>query len=343
MGSLFSIDTLTNNFTIKHLFDPFNLPDGKNPNGNLVEWSNGKLYGTTRNGGFNDIGPSTGGVIFQLDPITNSYIKKIDLDSTTGSYPYELIKANNNKLYGLAGSGGLDDYGNHFGTLFEYDPATNTIINKHNFGFHGVSQPYFTGNGLTGYLLQASNGKLYGTNQYGMFEYDYILDSMKVTFAFSIDINISNAGQSIIEICRKPSYRHLIIDTLMLCKNGSFNFIVQSTNANFYQWNKYGTPIQNQIDSMISISSIQLSDSGIYTCTMVNQCGVTESKNLIIKVKDCTGIDIEFGIANAIVITPNPISGEFQLLISKSSEIIIKKVTIRNLLGQVLYTDNSNN
>jgi hypothetical protein len=346
MGSIFSIDTGSNTTTIKYLFNAFDIYSGKNPNGGLIEVNN-KLYGTTLNGGANEQGPfnpGRGGVIFEFDISTNSYTKKIDLDTISGSTPFELIKADNNKLYGLTGVGGADDLGNHYGTLIEYDPTTNLLSKKHDFGFHGTTWPYYnTGYGNTGYLLQASNGKLYGTNQYCLFEYDYNSDSLRTCFVFGVDYPGFNPGKSLIEICRKPSYKYFYTDTFTVCVNHAFNYTVHSNNATTYQWNFNGTTIPTQTDSILNFNSIQLADSGTYTCTMQNQCGQTTTMNLAIKVSTCSGIDEQFGIENAIAISPNPAHEEIVLQIQSTNINTIKQVQLKNILGQIILQDVSGN
>ena len=55
------------------------------------------------------------GVIFEYDPITNTYTDKIDLASNTGSYPTGSLAISGGKFYGMTNAGGL----NHAGVIFE--------------------------------------------------------------------------------------------------------------------------------------------------------------------------------------------------------------------------------
>jgi uncharacterized repeat protein (TIGR03803 family) len=122
--------------------------DGTNPMGRLVQADNGKLYGITNNGGVDN-----GGVIFEYDPVTEQFTKKIDLTIATGSNPQNgLIKADNGKLYGMAFVGGSFDQG----TLFEYNPSANLCEKK--IDFDGATN----GANPKGMLMLGSNGKLYG-------------------------------------------------------------------------------------------------------------------------------------------------------------------------------------
>ncbi len=142
-------------------------PDGGSPQSNgLVLASNGRLYGTAYNGG------SVGnyGELFEFDPATSVYTKKIDFDFTnTGGYPVgSLIQASNGKLYGLTNVGGA----NNVGVVFEYDIASSVLTKKADFS---VASGYTPNGGLA----QAPNGKLYGMTYAGgasnvgtVFEFD---------------------------------------------------------------------------------------------------------------------------------------------------------------------------
>ena len=123
LGVLFEYVPATNTYTKKLDFD-WSL--GAHPFGSLLEAGNGKLYGMTNRGGVNNKG-----VLFEYDPATNTYTKKLDFDwNTTGARPHgSLIEAGNGKLYGMTFSGGVNDDG----VLFEYDPTTNTYTKKFDF------------------------------------------------------------------------------------------------------------------------------------------------------------------------------------------------------------------
>ena len=126
-GVLFEYNPSTNGYTKKFDFD--GTARGAIPYESLLEASNGKLYGMTCYGG------SSGyGVLFEYDPASNTYTKKLDFDGTNnGRYPNGgLMQASNGKLYGMASSGGVNDYG----VLFEYDPSTNAYTKKARFRWY---------------------------------------------------------------------------------------------------------------------------------------------------------------------------------------------------------------
>ncbi|HWA35980.1 MAG TPA: choice-of-anchor tandem repeat GloVer-containing protein [Cyclobacteriaceae bacterium] len=164
LGTIFEFNPGSATFTSKHDFN--SAISGETPNGDLVQATNGKLYGLTLSGG------ATGdGTLIEFDPANGNVILKVSFNFLlTGSGPNgSLTQANNGKLYGMTTHGGA----NQLGTLFEYDPASGVLTKKIDFsGASNGSTPY-------GSLTNGSNGKLYGlTNQGGstnkgvLFEFD---------------------------------------------------------------------------------------------------------------------------------------------------------------------------
>jgi uncharacterized repeat protein (TIGR03803 family) len=98
------------------------------------------------------------GVIFEWDPATNIYAKKLDFNIAFGCYPSgSLIRAKNGILYGLTASGGKYN----MGVLFEWDPETEKYTKL--IDFQGVTN----GKNPRGSLIQATNDKLYGMTSSG--------------------------------------------------------------------------------------------------------------------------------------------------------------------------------
>ncbi|MEQ9593232.1 MAG: T9SS type A sorting domain-containing protein [Cyclobacteriaceae bacterium] len=149
-GVIFEFNANTGAYTVKHTFS---YTDGSYPEGSLTKAANGKLYGLTKDGGVNEEG-----VIFEYDYITSTYTKLHDLDQViTGAYPTStFFEASNGKLYAPMTSGGATNYG----TIVEFDPATNILLKRAD--FNG------TGNGGNPeYTLVERSGKLYGITSYG--------------------------------------------------------------------------------------------------------------------------------------------------------------------------------
>lgn len=178
-GTIFSFDYTANTYETKIYYNK--ATNGANPLGNLVKANNGKLYGMVSSGG-----PDNVGFIFELDPATGVFTKKINFTGPNGARPSGgMSLAGNGKLYGMTTYGGSQG----LGVLFEYDPATNTYTKKKDFTSPNGQNP-------TGDLTLASNGKFYGllpTNfevpSGYLFEYDPATDALtsKISFNTSAD------------------------------------------------------------------------------------------------------------------------------------------------------------
>ncbi|NPD45586.1 choice-of-anchor tandem repeat GloVer-containing protein [Lentimicrobium sp. S6] len=188
LGVLFEYDLGSSTFSKKIDFD--GSIKGANPLGSLIQASNGKLYGMTSNGGTDDLG-----VLFEFDPVTGDYIKRLDFDGDNGSSPQgSLMQASNGKLYGMTFYGGTDNKG----VLFEYNPSLNTFSKI--LDFDGTTK----GQSPRGSLFQASNGKLFGMTGSGgvngkgvLFEINPVNNSYTKKFDFS---NGSGAYGTLIEV-----------------------------------------------------------------------------------------------------------------------------------------------
>ena len=125
--------------------------DGVNPGCDLVQASDGYLYGTAVNGGTNNLGTvfriSTNGIMTPL----YSFIGTND-----GSHPIAgLVQASDGYLYGTTQNGST----NNDGTIFRI--STNGVLTPlHTFMGNDGSIPLAS-------LVQASDGNLYGTTELG--------------------------------------------------------------------------------------------------------------------------------------------------------------------------------
>jgi uncharacterized repeat protein (TIGR03803 family) len=176
-GVLFEYDPATGSYIKKADFE--NISRGASPIASLIEIANGKLYGMTSFGGINN-----GGVLFEYDPDRGSFTKKFDFSDETGKQPSgALTLAPNGKLYGMTEQGG-----NGAGTIFTFDPATDTYEKVLDL------EPATTGSKPRGTLTLTSDGLFYGTTQEGGASDDGVLFSLdpatnafqkKVDFAFT--------------------------------------------------------------------------------------------------------------------------------------------------------------
>jgi uncharacterized repeat protein (TIGR03803 family) len=118
--------------------------DGRHPCGNLVEWTDGALYGTTERGGTNDQG-----TLYRVNKDGSGYSVLANFGGAWGVYPRGgLTRGPDGALYGTTDQGGQMG----FGTVFRYGPAFGDIA-----ALQIISQvPTITAVGLPGtnYLLQ---------------------------------------------------------------------------------------------------------------------------------------------------------------------------------------------
>jgi uncharacterized repeat protein (TIGR03803 family) len=123
-GTIFKTDKNGNSQKVVHCFESV---DAKEPHGDLIEASNGNLYGMTSEGGRYNLG-----TLIEYNISTNNVIKILDFDGVNkGATPYgNLFQASNGKLYGLTYEGGTKNKG----VLFEYDIANKAYSRKINFG-----------------------------------------------------------------------------------------------------------------------------------------------------------------------------------------------------------------
>ncbi len=161
-GGIFKVDTTANDaFMIVYQLDQ-NNGEGSSPQyGSMVyDDVNAVLYGTTAYGGANG-----NGAIFKLDPATGAMMtySPFNYSGSEGANPYTQLTAGaGGILYGVAYNGGIDqDSNTGNGTVFSFDPATETYTPLHTFdaSFTDGAYPY-------GQLLYDA-GKLYGTTYYG--------------------------------------------------------------------------------------------------------------------------------------------------------------------------------
>lgn len=148
-GVLYSYN-ITNG-TYADLFD-FSTAQGASPEGSLIQLSNGKLYGMTGEGGANNKG-----VIFSYDPATDTYTKLFDFGGANGENPAgSFVQATNGLLYGVTAAGGATGVG----VVFSFNASTNSFTKLDDFDVVNGAYSATT-------LLQAANGLLYGTTQFG--------------------------------------------------------------------------------------------------------------------------------------------------------------------------------
>lgn len=342
LGSIIRFSPSNNSFSYIY---PFNCTyyDGAGPTGSLIETVSGKLYGTTMRGGDYGYENSIGdGTLFEYDIDTNTFTKKVSFNgNTTGSIPGPLTAGPNNKLYGvLTGSGKNPDNPEQEvkGSLYEYDTATGNITIMHYFAKIGNDYP----TGLTpalNSLLLSSDGNFYGINGHGVFKFNPITKEVTLTGITSIDYFYPSDSSDLIEICRKPTYKYFDTDTYTYCIGESFAFDIKNTNATSYIWKKNGIELPTQTSGILNLTAMQVSDSGDYSCEMLNECGTTITMMLHLTVEGCMGLEEVIGMKNTITLYPNPATNTINLQMPENRNFEIQSLTIWNMLGQKMYFD----
>jgi uncharacterized repeat protein (TIGR03803 family) len=149
-GTIFRIDTAGGAFTSLH---EFLGSDGAGPDGDLIQATDGYLYGTTQGGG-----ASGYGTIFRMD--TNGTLTSLhSFSDADGKYPQAgVVQAADGNLYGTTFSGGASQ----FGTIFEIDRNGTTLRTLHSF----TGWPS-DGADPRGGLLAAPDGSFFGTASFG--------------------------------------------------------------------------------------------------------------------------------------------------------------------------------
>jgi len=151
----------------KTVFD-FHFPRGAFPVAGLVQGLDGDFYGTTSQGGVNDL---YGGTVFKITPggkITTLYSFCFEFSCTDGEFPNAgLVQATDGNLYGTTVHGGAyttsECNGSGCGTVFKIMPG-GTLTTLYSFC---PKYPCTDGQYPYAGLVQATDGNFYGTTYEG--------------------------------------------------------------------------------------------------------------------------------------------------------------------------------
>jgi uncharacterized repeat protein (TIGR03803 family) len=132
------------------------LPDGSQPQSQLVQGTDGYLYGTAESGGSTSSGLCNG-TIFKISHKGSFSVLHCFGSADAGDPVGPLIQASDGNVYGTASEFGTEGQG----AVFRITPG-GTYSEIHNF-------PDFSGDGSqpTAGVMQATDGYLYGTTQIG--------------------------------------------------------------------------------------------------------------------------------------------------------------------------------
>jgi len=177
-GTLFEYNISSNILSVKVNFASTLV--GNAPVNGLFKATNGLMYGATGAGAGN-----AQGSLYEYVPGGTTLTKRKDfLLATTGKQPLgDVMQASDGLLYGTTSLGGAENYG----TIFSFDPVSNTFTTIYN--FNGLE-----GGTPGGELLQATNGKLYGVFReegQGFSGGIYSWDIGTATYTEEFDLNIA--------------------------------------------------------------------------------------------------------------------------------------------------------
>jgi uncharacterized repeat protein (TIGR03803 family) len=149
-GTVFKLNPDGSDFSV--LMDFEYTTTGGSPVGELIQGTDGALYGTATQGG------SSGyGTVFKLNTDGTGFTVLHEFDFTTGAYPFcMLMQGPDETLYGTARDGGSTGYG----TVFKLNPDGTGFTVLHEFDGTTGANPYAG-------LVQGGDGALYGTATQG--------------------------------------------------------------------------------------------------------------------------------------------------------------------------------
>jgi uncharacterized repeat protein (TIGR03803 family) len=141
--------------------------DGAQPQGGLVQGSDGNFYGTTTTGGPGHDANSGSGTVFKVTSL-GALTTIHSFAGSDGAVPDgELTLGSNGDFYGTTSQGGASfnpvTFASGYGTIFKITPA-GALTTLHSFSGNDGSLPY-------GGPTQASDGSFYGTTEGGGLSY----------------------------------------------------------------------------------------------------------------------------------------------------------------------------
>jgi uncharacterized repeat protein (TIGR03803 family) len=152
MGILFKVNKDGSGYTLLHSFT--NAPgDGANPTAQLIQGSDGLLYGTTTRGG-----AATNGTIFKLSKSGSGYNMLFAFPNpvVNGRLPNGIVEGSDGALYGTTATGGATTNG----TVFKLSKDGSAFSVLYSFTGSDGADPQAA-------VIEGSDGKLYGTTAEG--------------------------------------------------------------------------------------------------------------------------------------------------------------------------------
>ncbi len=150
-GSVYRFNADGSGYTNLHVFNGVGN-EGRSPAGRLLLAGDGMLYGTTFNGGSNDVG-----TVFKINPTGANFVQIYEFSGTNGANPSTaLIQGVDGFLYGTTYDGGTNG---GYGTVFKLDTNGGSFQVLRHMGLEG----YW----IDAELVQGPDGSLFGTLEGG--------------------------------------------------------------------------------------------------------------------------------------------------------------------------------
>lgn len=168
--------------------------DAANPEGGLIEGSDGALYGTTYAGGSNNVG-----TVFKLNKDGSGYLPLRHFSTTGGSGQFPrgaLLEATDGWLYGATYGGGQYSAG----TVFKMGKDGNGFLTLRS--FFGIQTKKIDARNPVAGLVEGSDGTLYGTS------YNGGTNGMGAVFSISKDGTIYQLLHSFPDLGSDGSHPH---------------------------------------------------------------------------------------------------------------------------------------
>ena len=210
VGTVFKITPSGTLTTLYNFCSQSQCTDGAYPAAELVQATNGNLYGTTSAGGaaatIGYCGGGGCGTVFKITPsgtLTTLYSFCTQIPCTDGSAPFAgLVQATNGILYGTTYNGGNTGgspncspfNGAGCGTVFKITPS-GTFSTVYRFCPHGGQCT--DGSNPTATLVQATNGDLYGTTYLGGFNATGVGTVFRITLGGTLTTLYSFCAQAV--------------------------------------------------------------------------------------------------------------------------------------------------
>jgi hypothetical protein len=282
---------------------------GHSVSGPFVQAKNGKLYGSTTNGGLYGAG-----VFFELDPITNVFVKKFDIQSsytTSAKLTSEKAEAEISNI-----GGGLLEV--------TYSFKNYTKVEACDTYYHSGRNDSLSESGLYIDTLQSSSG------------WDSIvtvdLTIHKSTLS-SVDVTVCETFRS--ETGKIYNESGIYSDTIQN-KCGCDSVIMVNLNINHSSTSTIDTTAN---DSYLSPSGKLWTTTGSYSDTIPNIMGCDSVISVHLTIEETTGIEARN--TGEVRLFPNPSNGSFIIDVGKEYPEITLVITDIN--GRIIRSYNYEN